>query len=170
MSVNVPQWAGQWVGLCAHKDIHAHVFKCIELSVCFPYGFYWSVSLLYPPHTHTAPSHSYVSVSLRTDGEGMMECWRVNLWFPGSWSGFIRSGCDNTRADGPTKRLSYKRRSANKKPSWKKQSAKRRPFLEDHCGLLLAGHIPNPLIFFSTFYTWRRWHWLELKNETFNNT
>lgn len=87
-------------------------------------------------------------VSLHTDGEGMMECWRVNLWFPGSWSGFIRSGCDNTLADGPTKHLSYKRWSASKKPSWKKQSAKRRLFLEELCRLLVAGLILNPLIFF----------------------
>lgn len=35
-----------------------------------------------------------------------MECWRVNLWFPGSCSSFIRSGCDNTP--------SYKHRSENK--------------------------------------------------------
>ncbi len=72
-----------------------------------------------PCYTPPAPSCS-VSLSLCADGEGMMECWRVNLWFPGSWSGFIRSGCDNTPADGPTKRLYYERRSANKKPSWKK--------------------------------------------------
>lgn len=77
-----------------------------------------------PCYTPPTPHPLSLLLCLRTDGEGMMECWRVDLWFPGSWSGFIRSGCDNTPADGPTKRLSYKHRSANKKLSWKKQSAK----------------------------------------------
>lgn len=133
--------AGQdCVSLQAHTQIHAGVFECIWLSVCFPYVFYWSVSLFYPSCS--------LFFSLCTDGRGMMECWRVNLWFPGSWSGFIRSGCDNTWADGPTKRLSYKHRSANKKPSWKKESANRSSFLEHRCGLLVAGYTPNPAIFF----------------------
>lgn len=35
-----------------------------------------------------------------------------------------------------------------KAPSWKRQSAKAGPFLEDHCGWLLAEHISSPLIFF----------------------
>lgn len=35
-----------------------------------------------------------------------------------------------------------------KQPSWKRQSAEAGPFLEDHCGWLLAEHISSPLIFF----------------------
>lgn len=145
MCLRVSQWAGQWVQVESLKTcMHMHTFflKCI-LQICMlPIWFLLICVPVIPPTPRSA------CVSLRTDGEGMMECWRVNLWFPGSWSGFIRSGCDNTLADGPTKHLSYERWSANKKPSWKKQSANRRPFLEDHCGLLVAGHIPNPLIFF----------------------
>lgn len=103
----------------AHTNTYMHMhtcFECIWLSACFPYGFYWSISLLYPLCSFSVS----VSLSVCTDGEGMMECWRVNLWFPGSWSDFIRSGCDNTRTDGPTQCLSYKHQSANEKLSWKK--------------------------------------------------
>lgn len=69
----------------------------------------------YAPHmVFIDPHPSYTPLRTRTvtlaspcaDVEGMMECWRVNLWFPGSCSSFIRSGCDNT----PT----YKHRSESK--------------------------------------------------------
>lgn len=48
----VSQWAVHWVHVCANthtKTCMDMFFRCIELSVCFPYGFYWSVSQLYPP-------------------------------------------------------------------------------------------------------------------------
>lgn len=134
----VSQWAVHWVHVCAntHTKTCMHMFfRCIELSVCFHMVFIDPPPSPRHTHTHSAP---FPSVS---DGEGMMECRRVNLWFPGSWSGFIRSGCDNTPADGLTERLSYKDRSANKKAFLEEtiSRAEQRPFLEDHCGSPLAG-------------------------------
>lgn len=104
---------------CLHRLVHTHTNTYMQTFLSALYASHMVFIDPCPCYTPPAPSLS-LRLSVCADGGGMMECWRVNLWFPGSWSGFIRSGCDNTRADGPTKRLSYKRRSANKKPSWKK--------------------------------------------------
>lgn len=123
-----------------HKDMHARVFLDVLSYLYASHMVFIDPCPSYTPPTYTHTPHSapFPSVS---DGEGMMECRRVNLWFPGSWSGFIRSGCDNTPADGPTERLSYKHRSANKKAFLEEtiSRAEQRPFLEDHCGSPLAG-------------------------------
>lgn len=94
-----------FTGLCAHRNTYMHVFLS---ALYYLYASHMVFIDECPCYTAPAPS-PFLCLSLCADGEGMMECWRVNLWFPGSWSGFIRSGCDNTPADGPTKRLSYKR-------------------------------------------------------------
>lgn len=73
-----------------HRDVRAqaHVFRCIKLSACFPYGFYWSLSLLYPPPT--------LSVHWRWRNDGMLEgrslvSWKLvrfyqkRLWQYSSW-------------------------------------------------------------------------------------
>lgn len=98
--------------LCAHANTCMHMFR-VHLTICML--LIWFLLI----HVAVIPLLLPLCLSVCTDGEGMMECWRVNLWFPGSWSGFIRSGCDNTQVDGPTQHLSYKHRSANEKPSWK---------------------------------------------------
>ena len=109
------RWAVNEVktGSCMHTNTCMQTFW-VHLTICMlPI---WFLLICVPVTPLLRPRF----LPLCADVGGMMECWRVNLWFPGSCFGFIRSGCDNTPADGPTERLSYKRRSANKKPSWKK--------------------------------------------------
>lgn len=133
--LHVPQWAGLWVQACAHththKGIRAHVqvFKCIDLSARFPYGFYWSLSLLYPPPRPCSRSLCLcLSVHWWWRNDGMLEgkslvSWKlVWLYQKRLWQYSMMMGQPNVfpiSTDQPTKSLPGRNNQQSGGPSWK---------------------------------------------------